>query len=268
MGPSAPDEAARGNDFRGCVRLRARCSHTGRRFRPSRGSPCRGAPPPSPGPLATDDWPFLYLRSRSIPPVVVGSAVLFLLAAASPFPQASRRRAGSQQPLLLPWYRIPARRDPDDRPARASLRYDLARQRDRHRGDPRRSAPRKCARQQDRAPEDVRSLRRSRRLARRRIPRPDEGSSSAPDQARPPARSSFSRSRSSSRPWSSPRPCRGWPTSPALASNLIGGVLGGVLENLSLVLGISALGLLAVAVYACSMPGSRPTAKSVSSGTA
>ena len=48
---------------------------------------------------------------------------------------------------------------------------------------------------------------------------------------------------------------------PVLASNLIGGVLGGVLENLSLVLGISALGLVAVAVYACSIPGSTPTEK-------
>jgi hypothetical protein len=37
-----------------------------------------------------------------------------------------------------------------------------------------------------------------------------------------------------------------------LASNLIGAVLGGILENVSLVIGISALSLLAMAVYGAS----------------
>jgi len=40
---------------------------------------------------------------------------------------------------------------------------------------------------------------------------------------------------------------------PALASNLIGSVLGGLLENLSMVFGISALSLVALAVYAASI---------------
>lgn len=42
---------------------------------------------------------------------------------------------------------------------------------------------------------------------------------------------------------------------PVLASNLVGAVLGGLLENLSLVLGISALSLVAVAIYLISMGG-------------
>ena len=44
---------------------------------------------------------------------------------------------------------------------------------------------------------------------------------------------------------------------PLLASNLIGSVLGGMLENLSMVFGISALSLIAVAVYAASFRRSR-----------
>ncbi|MBN2144175.1 MAG: methyltransferase domain-containing protein [Candidatus Aureabacteria bacterium] len=40
--------------------------------------------------------------------------------------------------------------------------------------------------------------------------------------------------------------------SPVLASNIIGAVLGGLLENLSLILGISALGMVSILVYAAS----------------
>jgi hypothetical protein len=39
---------------------------------------------------------------------------------------------------------------------------------------------------------------------------------------------------------------------PALASNLIGSVLGGLLENLSLLTGIAGLSLLAILLYAAS----------------
>ena len=45
--------------------------------------------------------------------------------------------------------------------------------------------------------------------------------------------------------------------SPVLASNLIGAVLGGLLENVSLVVGISALSLVAIAVYAASFRRAR-----------
>jgi len=209
-----------------------------------------------PGPLATDDWPFLYLRSRSVPPVLLVSALLVLLAAAL----LSRRLLGgtfarsrhffllgtgfllvetrtiAQLALLFgTTWRVSAIAIGAILVA-ALLANALV-----TRTGPLRTSALYAGL--------ATSLVAGYFLPMKHFLGAGIGATAAAVAllALPVVFSSLVFASSLSRVGDLP---------PVLASNLIGGVLGGVLENLSLVLGISALGLVAVAVYALSYPRS------------
>jgi SAM-dependent methyltransferase len=214
-----------------------------------------------PGPLATDDWPFLYLRSRSVPPVLLGSALLVLLAAAL----LSRRLLGGALALNRHFFFLGTGFLLVETRTIAQLALLFG------------TTWRVSA-------IAIGAILAAALLANALVSRigplktpalyaglgaslvagyfapmklflgAGTGAAIAAVAllALPVVFSSLVFASSVSRVAN---------LAPVLASNLIGGVLGGVLENLSLVVGISALGLVAVAVYACSIPGSGPPEK-------
>ena len=210
-----------------------------------------------PGPLATDDWPFLYLRGRSVPPVIVGAAVLVLIAAAfltrgllggavaldrhffflgAGFLLVETRTIAQLALLFGTTWRVSAVA------IGAILAAALLANALVTRVGPLRRGPLYAAL----CVSLVAGVLAPMKLFLGAGPVAAAGAVAL--LALPVVFSSLVFASSVSRAAMLPR---------VLASNLIGGVLGGVLENLSVVVGISALGLVAVAVYAASWPSGK-----------
>ena len=209
--------------------------------------------------VATDDWPFLYMRAPELPRhylaalalvLVVSALAVWLAPAAGPRPR-SRRRPVVVVALLLPRRRLHAARDEVDRAVRAVVGIDLVVGVAGHRVGAGDGAGQRAGRQPGRDPAPRADRRRAARADRGQLPR---------------FRSAASRSTAGSRSRCSmaslvfsPVFCAGLlfsssfkessSTADDFGANLLGAMVGGVGEYLSLLAGYQFLLILVAGCY-------------------